>query len=89
MLTFKLSSKFNRQNIYRLHSTRFTTFQYTKVIEDQFKRNFNLNSKSFFRNNTKMATRSKGKQTKSDQNKITATQKHYDNRVFLLDGKLN
>lgn len=34
-----------------------------------------------------MSTRSKGKQTKTEQNKIAAPQKHYDNRVFFVDGK--
>ncbi|XP_031633466.1 ribonuclease H2 subunit B [Contarinia nasturtii] len=35
-----------------------------------------------------MTTRSKGKSTQSDQNKIAAIQKHLNNRVFLLDASL-
>lgn len=33
-----------------------------------------------------MATRSRGKPAQGDQNKIAAVKKHFDNRVFLLDG---
>lgn len=34
-----------------------------------------------------MTTRSKEKATKQEPNKIAATRKHGDNRIFLLDGK--